>query len=175
MFSTAKSKNGVNVAKIRSSRQPLWKQSSGIRAGAIAAGAPKEPRKPRDRPGSSAFSELEAAREIRPDLEETLCCNFMDQVRNCSRDSALVQTGSRKKPGEARPFFPSGFPHGCAPQESLHRNAEELGLMITLKVQTHAPRRGIDAIKGECAQTSVPPRVTTGYRVACCSGLDPPQ
>jgi hypothetical protein len=65
-------KERIQPIEYRKRRQPLWKQSSAIRAGAIAAGAPEEPRKPRDRPGSSAFSELQTAREIRPDFEEKI-------------------------------------------------------------------------------------------------------
>jgi hypothetical protein len=72
MFSSAKEKNGFSLSSTGNADNLSGKQSSGIRAGAIAAGAPKEPRKPRDRPGSSAFSELQAAREIRPDFEEKI-------------------------------------------------------------------------------------------------------
>ena len=50
-----------------------------------------------------------------------------DRARGCSRDSASVQADKEKKPGEARPFFPSGLPHGCAPQGSLHRRGEGTG------------------------------------------------
>ena len=74
-----------------------------------------------------------------------------DRARGCSRDSASVQADKEKKPGEARPFFPSGLPHGCAPQGSLHRRGGELELMVTLEVQSHPPRRRMYAQRGEVA------------------------
>jgi hypothetical protein len=66
--------------------------------------------------------------------------------RLCSSDSALVQAKGEKKPGKARPFFPSGLPQPAAnPQGFLHRIGEEPRALLTLKVQTHWPRTEIDA------------------------------
>jgi hypothetical protein len=46
---------------------------------------------------------------------ETHFAILKDRARDGSRDSASVQAEKEKKPGEARPFFPSGLPHYAPP------------------------------------------------------------
>jgi hypothetical protein len=49
-------------------------------------------------------------------LGKTLRKKRLDDARDSSCDSALVHAGRDKKPGKARPFFPSGLPHSDAPR-----------------------------------------------------------
>jgi hypothetical protein len=55
---------------------------------------------------------------------------LQDRAREGSRDSACVQA-EENKPGEARPFFPSGLPTAQTPSGQLHRKGEAMELMLT--------------------------------------------
>jgi hypothetical protein len=61
-----------------------------------------------------------------------------------------VQTGRERKPGKARPFFPSGLPHSAAPQRGLRLGrAVDLGGRCSSAGTESPPHRTIYARAGE--------------------------
>jgi len=67
----------------------------------------------------------------------------MDDARACSRDLASVQAEREKKPGEARPFFPSGLLPLAQPPRALLSKKWVNEAATQALVRSHLPCKGI--------------------------------